>query len=43
MHRSGGSGGILIQRGMLSAWGLTAAAVSVIGLALAARPVSARS
>ena len=35
--------GFLIQRGMLSTWGMTAAAVSLIGLTLAARQASARS
>ncbi len=35
--------GFLIQRGMLSTWGMTAAAVSLIGLMLASRQASARS
>jgi len=35
--------GFLIQRGMLSTWGMTAAAVSLIGLTLAIRQASARS
>lgn len=32
--------GFLIQHGLLSGWGITAAAVSFIGLALASRPVA---
>jgi MFS transporter, DHA1 family, tetracycline resistance protein len=34
--------GFLIQHGLLSGWGLTAAAVSLVGLALASRPVPGR-
>jgi MFS family permease len=31
--------GLLIQHGYLSAWGLTAAAIAVVGLMLASRPI----
>jgi MFS family permease len=35
--------GFLIQRGHLAGWGLTAAAIALVGLTLASRPVAASS